>query len=72
MQTRIAGSFFAGLLLFPAGLLAQSAPAPAPVGVQAEAPKTAAESVFPDLASSNFVDVGVRGTSFGSDSDPAR
>jgi MtrB/PioB family decaheme-associated outer membrane protein len=62
----------AGLLLLPAELLAQGAPAPAPGGGQSDTPKTTAATVLPDFRSSNFIDVGVRGTSFGDGSDEAR
>jgi MtrB/PioB family decaheme-associated outer membrane protein len=73
MNTRIAASFMvAGLLLLPAGLLAQGATTPAPAGGQADTPKPTAAPVLPDLRSSSFIDVGVRGTSFGDGSDEAR
>jgi MtrB/PioB family decaheme-associated outer membrane protein len=58
---------FAVMLLVPAALLAQDV---APPSTQPQAPATT--MVVPDLGSSSFVDVGLRGTSFGSGSDEAR
>src|ERR1700681_2403231 len=55
------------LLLVPAALMAQGAAAGS---AQPQAP--AAPIVGPDLGSSNFVDFGLRGTSFGTGSDEAR
>src|SRR6202171_4335321 len=57
----------AAVLLVPAALLAQDA---TPGSTQPQTPATT--MVGPDLGSSNGVDVGLRGTSFGTGSDEAR
>src|ERR1700730_1854673 len=62
----------AALVLAPAGARAQSSSTvPSDSGGQAAVPAGAAP-IVPDVQTSNFFDVGARGTSYGSNSDEAR
>src|SRR6266516_1299576 len=60
------------LLLIPAGARAQDQTAASGSGAQTKAPPSAEPTAFPNIRTANVIDFGVRGTSFGTNSDEAR